>query len=49
MGWCDTESWIDIQRDEFWLDPGRQLPRLYRCYQGAVSPGICAAQLEQEE
>jgi endo-1,4-beta-mannosidase len=46
---ADTEPWIDIEPDEFWLDPSRQLPRLYRCYQGAVSPGICAAQLEQEE
>jgi endo-1,4-beta-mannosidase len=46
---ADTEPWIDIEPDEFWLDPSRQLRRLYRCYQGAVSPGICAAQLEQEE
>ena len=45
----DREPWIDIEPDEFWLDPSRQLRRLYRCYQGAVSPGICAAQLEQEE
>lgn len=43
------EPWIDIEPDEFWLDPSRQLRRLYRCYQDAVSPGICAAQLEQEE
>ena len=35
----DTEPWIDIEPDEFWLDPSRQLRRLYRCYQGAVSPG----------
>jgi endo-1,4-beta-mannosidase len=45
----DTEPWIDIKPGEFWLDPSRQLRRLYRCYRGAVSPGICAAQLEQEE
>jgi len=45
----DREPWIDIEPDEFWLDPSRQLRRLYRCYRGAVSPGICAAQLEQEE
>lgn len=46
---AQAEPWIDIEPDEFWLDPSRQLRRLYRCYQGAVSPGICAAQLEQEE
>jgi endo-1,4-beta-mannosidase len=45
----DTDRWIDIEPDEFWLDPSRQLRRLYRCYQGAVDPGICAAHLEQEE
>jgi endo-1,4-beta-mannosidase len=26
------DSWIDIDRDEFLLDPGRQLPRLYSLY-----------------
>lgn len=46
---AQADLWIDIEPDEFWLDPSRQLRRLYRCYQGAVSPGICAAQLEQEE
>jgi endo-1,4-beta-mannosidase len=45
----ERDPWIDIEPDEFWLDPSRQLRRLYRCYQGAVSPGICPAQLEQEE
>ena len=30
---------IDIEPDEFWLDPSRQLRRLYRCYQGTVSLG----------
>lgn len=36
---ADTDPWIDIEPDEFWLDPSRQLRRLYRCYQGAVSLG----------
>jgi endo-1,4-beta-mannosidase len=31
-----SDAWIDIERDEFWSDPGGQLPRLYRRYQGAV-------------
>jgi hypothetical protein len=32
---CDADgddSWIDIGPDDFWLDPGRQLPRLYDRY-----------------
>jgi endo-1,4-beta-mannosidase len=28
------DSWIDIGPDEFLLDPGRQLPRLYSLYRG---------------
>jgi endo-1,4-beta-mannosidase len=36
---CDTatddDSWIDIDRDEFYLDPSAQLPRLYGRYRGA--------------
>jgi endo-1,4-beta-mannosidase len=35
----DREPWIDIEPDEFWLDPSRQLRRLYRRYQGTVSLG----------
>jgi hypothetical protein len=35
----DTEPWIDIEPGEFWLDPSRQLRRLYRRYQGTVSLG----------
>ncbi len=34
---CDTEDppvWIDIDRDEFRLDPGMHLARLYRAYRG---------------
>ena len=34
---CDADGddgWIDIGRDEFLLDPGRQLPRLYGRYRG---------------
>lgn len=46
-----SDAWIDKERDAFWLDPGGQLPRLYRRYQGAVqNTGVCAiAQPEQEE
>ncbi len=37
--WPDTatvdDSWIDMDRDEFYLDPSAQLPRLYRRYRGA--------------
>jgi endo-1,4-beta-mannosidase len=37
---CDTstddESWIDIDREEFYLDPSVQLPRLYGRYRGAT-------------
>jgi hypothetical protein len=29
---ASTDAWIDIDRDEFLLDPGVQLPRLYRRY-----------------
>jgi endo-1,4-beta-mannosidase len=29
-----SDAWIDIERDEFWSDPGGQLPRLYRRYRG---------------
>jgi Endo-beta-mannanase len=45
------DAWIDIERDAFWSDPGGQLPRLYRRYQGAVQDtGVCAiAEFEQEE
>ena len=36
---CDTatddDSWIDIDRDEFYLDPSAQLQRLYGRYRGA--------------
>jgi hypothetical protein len=31
----DGDAWIDIGRDEFYLDPNAQLPRLYRRYRGA--------------
>jgi endo-1,4-beta-mannosidase len=35
---CDTAnddaSWVDIDRDEFYLDPSEQMPRLYRRYRG---------------
>lgn len=46
-----SDEWIDIERDEFWSDPSRQLPRLYRRYQGAVQDaGVCViAQFELEE
>jgi endo-1,4-beta-mannosidase len=30
----DDDSWIDISPDEFLLDPGRELPRLYGLYRG---------------
>jgi hypothetical protein len=33
---AQTEPWIDIERDEYWLDPSGQLARLYRRYLGAV-------------
>ena len=33
---AETEPWIDIERDEYWLDPSGQLARLYRRYHGAV-------------
>jgi endo-1,4-beta-mannosidase len=29
---AQADAWIDIDRDEFRLDPGAQLPRLYRRY-----------------
>jgi len=29
------DSWIDMDRDEFYRDPSAQLPRLYRRYRGA--------------
>jgi hypothetical protein len=36
---CDTatddDSWIDLDREEFYLDPSAQLPRLYRRYRDA--------------
>jgi endo-1,4-beta-mannosidase len=28
----DDDAWIDLDRDEFYLDPSAQLPRLYRRY-----------------
>jgi endo-1,4-beta-mannosidase len=48
---CDvaqTEPWIDIEGDEFWLDPAGQLRRLYRRYQAAVQDTeVGIAQLAQ--
>jgi endo-1,4-beta-mannosidase len=46
-----SDAWIDIERDEFWSDPGGQLPRLYRRYQGSVQQtGVRAiAQFKQGE
>jgi endo-1,4-beta-mannosidase len=35
----DREPWIDIEPDEYWRDPSRQLRRLYRRSQGTVSLG----------
>ena len=31
---CDSvdDTWIDLDPDEFYLDPGAHLPRLYRRY-----------------
>jgi endo-1,4-beta-mannosidase len=34
----DADAWIDIDRDEFVLDPGTQLPRLYRRYREQSRP-----------
>jgi endo-1,4-beta-mannosidase len=34
---ADPDAWIDIDRDEFLLNPRAQLPRLYRRYRGAVA------------
>jgi endo-1,4-beta-mannosidase len=28
----DDDTWVDLERHEFYLDPGAQLPRLYRRY-----------------
>ena len=33
----DADAWIDLDRDEFFLNPRTQLPRLYRRYRGAVA------------
>jgi len=45
------DPWIDIERDEFWSDPGGQLPRLYRRYQSAVQDtgARAIAQFEPQE
>ncbi len=32
-------EWIDIEPDEFYLDPGVHLPRLYRRYRNRLDPG----------
>jgi endo-1,4-beta-mannosidase len=32
----DDRTWIDLDRDEFYLDPGAQLPRLYHRYRSAL-------------
>jgi hypothetical protein len=34
----DADAWIDIDRDEFLLDPNVQLPRLYRRYREQSHP-----------
>jgi endo-1,4-beta-mannosidase len=36
---CDggDDVWIDLDRDEFYLDPSEQLPRLYRRYRRALA------------
>ena len=34
----DADAWIDIDRDEFLLDPSAQLPRLYRRYREQSRP-----------
>jgi endo-1,4-beta-mannosidase len=34
----DADAWIDIDLDEFLLDPGTQLPRLYRRYREQSRP-----------
>jgi hypothetical protein len=31
----DDDTWIDLDRDEFYLDPGAQLPRLYGRYRSS--------------
>jgi endo-1,4-beta-mannosidase len=39
---CHAETaceWIDVERDEFLVDPGAQLPRLYRRYRRARNDG----------
>ena len=33
-----TDTWIDIERDQFWSDPSSQLPRLYQAFQSALPP-----------
>jgi len=45
------DPWIDIERDEFWSDPGGQLSRLYRRYQSAVQDtgARAIAQVEPQE
>ena len=35
-----ADAWIDIDRDEFLLDPNTQLPRLYRRYREQSRPGM---------
>ena len=35
----DDDSWIDLDRDEFYLDPGAQLPRLYGRYRSSHASG----------
>jgi endo-1,4-beta-mannosidase len=46
-----SDAWIDIEQDEFRSNPGGQLPRLYRRYQGVVQDtGVRAiAHFEQGE
>jgi endo-1,4-beta-mannosidase len=34
---ADTDAWIDIERDDYRLDPAAQLPRLYRRYRAAIA------------
>ncbi len=32
---ADDDTWIDLDPDEFWLDPSAQMPRLYRRYRSS--------------
>jgi len=45
-----VDAWIDIDRGQFWSDPGGQLPRLYHRYLSAVQrTGVWVAGTGHEE